>query len=191
MRGLAAQSLLGSSGGPIVRDTFTTPTGTLAGRAADTGQTWSITAGTWTVGSGQLQLPTTDDTYATLATGVTSGNYDVSVTLRSADANANGVVGRYVDANNWYLADENGSTGLCRLFKRVAGSFQIGSTASGGSGNGDKVTLSMVGTAIKVKRNGTTVISTTDSSFTSGGTAGIRRGYGGSGTGLVDDFEVV
>jgi hypothetical protein len=69
--------------------------------------------------------------------------------------------------SNFYLFFANGSN--LSIYKCTAGSYlQIGTGTNSGFANGDVLRLEVVGSTLTAKVNGTTFITVTDSSFTSG-----------------------
>jgi hypothetical protein len=91
---------------------------------------------------------------------------------------------RVTDVNNLYFAQ--GNTVETRLYKRVGAVFtQLGSDAAAVA-DGDLLYIEAQGTSLVVKKNGTSIITATDSSLASGkgGLWGTRQ------VETVDDFEV-
>jgi hypothetical protein len=111
-----------------------------------------------------------------------SADYSVSadITFESSQTGTNliGVCGRMASgAATLYHAQYNEVAGAWRLWKQVAGTFtQLGSDVSQTLTIGQtyNIKLEMIGTAIKLYRDGTVLISATDSAITAAGSAGIR-----------------
>lgn len=168
-----------AAGGISISDSFdrTDSASTLGN--ADTGEAWTAHQGTWGISGNTAYDPTNaDHDHATVDTGETAMVVSVVVSNLSG-AHAGGILARYVDSNNFYLADGSGRLGgEVRLFKRVSGSYtSLGTSAAFSAG--DSLALSCNGSTISVLRNGSQVISVTDSAV-SGTRAGLRGGYDNS-----------
>lgn len=194
--------------GSLVSDTFTGVDGTLlSAHTADSGQTWTRythtgTAGADETGTGSLLsnmlrlgagaswsayynnwVPATPD-YTVKASMVitTAGNCNVTV------------LGRVDPASGTYyaLGYSPTSAGPWYLYKHVAGAETVLATGMRAGVNGTTVTLELVmsGSSIVGKINGVTVNSSTDSSITAAGRAGLRGNQNVDSTGLVsvDNF---
>ena len=101
-----------------------------------------------------------------------AANCFAEVTMTTAqDA---GLILRFQDQNNFYVAticDDSGSTPTTniRLFKRVGGFGSLGSAnLTWARGTLKTIRFTATGTALEVLVDGTSVISTTDSQFSSG-----------------------
>lgn len=89
-------------------------------------------------------------------------------------------------AGNAYFVQA--STTETRLYKKIAGAFtQLGSDAAACAVN-DVLYIEVQGTTIVVKINGTTVITVTDASISSGN-AGIWSSEGGTAADAIDDWS--
>lgn len=154
----------------------------------DTGQAWTTQAGTCGISSNEFYVstPVGSQGIATIDSGIT--DVRVKVTAKAFSSNRFiGVVGRFVDGNNFYLAQAD--TAASSLYKKVAGSFtQLGSFGAAAVVN-DIIELRCVGTSIALYINGSSVISVTDSALTSGTLCGIRFGTSAS-TPRADSFVV-
>jgi ABC-type enterobactin transport system permease subunit len=94
------------------------------------------------------------------------------------------------DANNGYLVAFGASTSTIKLFKIVAGVYtQLGGNVSATMTDGQTLGITVVGTSISAVLNGTTVLTVTDSTFTTGTYAGLRVG-GASSAIRYDNFNV-
>lgn len=158
----------------------------------DTGQAWTANRGTWGISSNQAYCVTAvDNDLASVDWG--SPNMTVSVKMvAQALQRFYGVVARMTDASNYYMAMVAEGASVY-LFKCVAGSYTVlvGPTSVSPPANA-VLSLQASGTSLVVKINGTTVISTTDSTFTTGNRAGLRFGSTGAGANGArwEDFQV-
>lgn len=163
------------AGFSTITDSFNRADSTSSVGTTDTGQAWSTLSGTCGISSNEF--------YASAVTGaqacavIDSGITDVRVKVTPTVFSSNryiGVVGRCVDDSNYYLAQAD--TASSSLYKKVAGAF----TQLGGFGAaavaGDVLELRCVGTTISLYLNGSSLISVTDSSLTTGTKCGIRIG---------------
>ena len=127
----------------------------------------------------------------TVPTAPALADYTVKVTFKGtppvqASGRPVGVIGRYVDVNNYYAAginDEAQGSKTAFLYKKVTGTIaQIGSNATGLTFNaGSILTLEMVGSTLRLLIDGIEILSETDSSLTAIGEGGIVMGN------LIDD----
>lgn len=143
-------------------DTFNRANGSL-GTPSDAGSAWVDAGGTGSVSSNQfvgVNLFAWTPAYLEASTAVAS----VAVTAKTFGNS--GLIGRYVDANNfWLLQVQSGSLGL---YKRVSGTFtQVGSTYTGTISANDVLLLDVTsGNAWTAKQNGTTRIGPTSADST-------------------------
>lgn len=134
----------------------------VAAKALDLGGTWEVVTGTW-------DLAYSDDYAAAYATSagrtlaLTSGLADahVGVTFGSVGSRPQGLVFRYSDASNFWIATQTG------LFKVVAGAAAA-NPASGATSwplfqSGDRLSVQLSGNNILVSKNGVQVASAVDS----------------------------
>lgn len=132
--------------------------------------------------------------------GISSANYEVEATIRIDGDLPNvaeaGVVARFQDENNHYIAEISTFNQTLFLGKYIGGNyFEIANYVGGGySNNADyKIWLSLSGDQLQVyvEQVGITgrelKITATDNSFTTIGRAGI---FAGRNTAQVDDFAV-
>lgn len=145
------------------------------------------------IGSHQLFINAAELLYIT---GVTSGNgtyyigaspgssdYEVSTNVvflgpLSTSGPSLGVIGRFLTAspNTFYFAMYQSSTDTWRLTKFVSGTATLlGAVAAGAvAGTSRRLSLRMLGSSLSVLVDGVAVITTTDTSITSAGAAGVR-----------------
>jgi len=112
----------------------------------------------------------------------------VSADIKKVGSTDPGVLGRYTDASNYYMARWSSvAGGVCQLYKCVAGAF----TQLGGDGSDindlDTVTLVCNGTNISLEINGVVDIGPISDAAHSTGKAGIRSPSAGA---IIDDFLV-
>ena len=120
---------------------------------------------------------TADATYST-------ANYSVSATLgtwtSTAAGRMMGLIGRWQDANNYYLAwiEDSAGTNDIRIYKVVAGvSTQISSTEDTNPTGGDVFKFILNGSSLSLQKNGGNVISPiTDTAHSAAGKAGMGAG---------------
>lgn len=144
-------------------DSFGLGWGTVStGRAMDVGaSTYTVSPASGWSASGYKDGVLFPKSTATMATSLVTGLADgqVAVTLRT-DAPAGvsqGIIFRYSNATNYLLANRT------TLSKKVAGSVTSLGTYSTAFSDGDRMTVKMQGSTITVYRNGTSVLTVTDS----------------------------
>jgi lysophospholipase L1-like esterase len=175
-------------------DNFTNTNGTLLqAHTSTSGHTWTKTsaANNAVIQSNRLGGDggaAATSVYRLGATPATA-DYTVEAVLTVATGGGHGVIGRCNSAGtNFYLARYFQSLGQWQLFSFVSGSgTNIGTFSEVVSvGASRTVTLSMVGTAIKVLVDGVERISVTSSTVTAAGFAGVRMDHLTAGT--LDNF---
>lgn len=99
----------GIAPGYLVQDLFTAASGTnLTAHVADSGQTWSIGAGTWMIQNNALQSAAAAGVeYATIGSGY--GDVDVRANVTINQLIGGAVMARFTDINNYYAAALSGS----------------------------------------------------------------------------------
>jgi hypothetical protein len=170
----------------FVNDTFSGTAGqTLQAYSAS----WSVTGGTNLVISdnGRLRASATSVTAQYEHSGTpASADYHVSADFVYVGAQTSqpGILLRRTASTTYYFVRYETDLQLFRLYKLISGTAtQLGSdfSSSLSVGNTMRVTLEAIGTAIKVYRDGTEIMSETDSAISGAGKAGIRFSHG-SGT---------
>jgi hypothetical protein len=177
----------------IVSDTFSRADSTTALGTADTGQTWVAGVGTYGI-SGNKAYPVSagDGDRAVIETGVVGQKVTATVTVGATTGTGPSVslIARATDASNGYLFNLSNNTAQARIFKMVAGAYTVlGGAVTANVVDGDAESLSVKGATITVLKNGVVILTTTDSTFTTGTKAGFRVGAS-SGTVRYDDFKV-
>ena len=113
-------------------------------------------------------------TYALYQGGTKWTNYKVSLTMKSTNNSALGVMFRYKDKNNYYRFSWDKNRKLRQLVKKSNGSFTVLSTNSGVpyvKSRDYQVDIVASGATLQVFIDNALVIQTTDSSLSSGSIA--------------------
>ncbi len=153
-----------------VLDTFTQNWSDWASRTTDVGGlTWTMSNGAWTAGgyNGGSSYP--KGTARALATlpGHADGTVSVTFATSPSGSQHQGAVFRLQDANNYWRA---GRTNLYRISAgSVVATFPYSSTFS----DGDRITVAYSGSNIAVSKNGTQVLSITDSNLSTATSIGM------------------
>lgn len=140
------------------------------------GANWTEDSGDWDIASNVASSTAASRATWTGTFNTAGADYDVSGDLRiTASVAGVGVIGRFVDLDNFYHARINTFSQYLRLQKRVGGTDTTLGQYNGGQSTGNTyvVKLSMVGSTIKVFQDGTERISVTDSALTATGLPGI------------------
>lgn len=158
------------------------------------GANWSEVAGDLEIISNTVQNRTAVEAVATYTGTITPSDYSVSTIAQTVTGTSNnaGIIGRYVDINNFYYLRILQGTGF-QLFKKVGGATtQLGSTYSTTITNGvpHTIKLEMIGSTINGYYDDVLRITVTDTAFASAGKAGIRINNGLANSGQVDDFSI-
>jgi hypothetical protein len=144
---------------------------------------WTAGAGTWSVSGGELGNGSTGQT--SIWAGDASWT-DISFTADVTPSSGTDVwmIFRVQNASNYYLYTLQ--TG--KLYKLVGGSYSEIASGTGGYSTGTtySITVELEGSSITVLRNGTEVLSTTDTQFSSG-----YVGFGSNGASGKFDNAVV
>ena len=200
----------GGGGAGYTSDTFDRSTRSLSldptdGALGGASTIWLVVSGTW-----QIIAPTSHGTNVAANNGSNPATYNriynqvqhtqqkVSVTFDVVPSVNGffGVLGRMSDNDNYYGAvayRTGGGVSGVYLFKMVAGvetALAGGFTSSTSFGAGDTVSLVCDGTTIKLQKNGSDVLTATDSSHTTGTLTGMlswaNTGTGGPGAKVYD-----
>ena len=128
-----------------------------------------------------------------------SADYTVKATikgLQEANSRPLGLIARYTDDDNFYLAEILPGEDQFKLWVKNAGTpTQLGSTINQAPAVNDVVELIVSGTTISVKVNSTEIISVTNSVHSSAGAGGLFWGDGFTGNSVnqnneFDDFSI-
>lgn len=143
-------------------DSFTQNWSTWSSRTTDVGgKTWTVGAGAWTCGGYDGGVSYPSGSGRTLAWFAGNANGTVAVTFDTSPAGNEhqGLLFRLQDTSNYFRA---GRTALYRIASgAVAATYNYSTSLS----DGDRLTVSYNGSNITVLRNGTQVLSTTDSNL--------------------------
>lgn len=168
----------------VVSDSFNRADSSTSLGSADTGQAWTALVGTWGITSNQAYNPVGGGDNQCTAV-VDAGVSDCTVQVTKPNSHDAGFVFRVVDANNYLMFTEAGV-----LYKRVGGGFTSIATCAVGS-DGDVLAAVLSGTSVIVKRNGTQIVSVTESTHQSATKHGLRNYFPSFGASeLFDDFTV-
>ena len=184
----------------IFNDTFTGAAGNLSAHSPDTGTSWtSVLQSTVLIkldGSGNAYDGVGPDSagyqYLTADATYPSANYNITATLSTFSPGGGtrmiGIIGRYVDSSNYYMATiiDSGQANDVRIYKVVAGTAtKISGSEDTNPTTNDVFIFEFNGSAIGLKKNGSYVINPiTDATFSSAGKAGLGAGDFGTETGM-------
>lgn len=146
---------------PVVTDSFNRADGAIG--SADTGQAWTAGSGTWSVVGGKAQQTAAAGGVRTQV--VDSGLVDVAMQADIAWGSLAGLVFRYTDGTNYYVAKISQGAGQIQVSKFVAAAETVLGSAGLLAGP-TTLRVENVGSSIKVYQNGTLVISITDTTYT-------------------------
>lgn len=161
-----------ASGFTPITDSFNRADNASSVGTTDTGQAWTTNNGTMGINSNELYCTAlSSDAVCTVDSTITDVRVK-GVPTTTLVGRYFGVVGRCVDNNNYYLAQSDSAASS--IYKKVAGSFTQLANFGTAMATNDQLQLRCNGTTIELLVNGTTVLSTTDSSLTTGTRCGIR-----------------
>jgi hypothetical protein len=154
----------------IVADTFArADVGSLT--VADTGQTWTASAGTFGIVAKSATPTAATNTRAVISTGVTDCAVTVEVTGPNSDQHW--LIARFVDSSNYYRFGI-ASDGRLALQKVVAGGVtDLATVQTIAAVSGSELTLKCVGSTLTVYINGVLKATITDSTL-AGTQAGLQ-----------------
>lgn len=140
----------GFNDAPVVRlyDEFRDSNGTaLASHLMNQGSGWTVALGTPNIQSNQLNIAGLD---AGLAIAVAEARAaDLRASIDLSTANTGGVIARYLDINNWWLAYHDGSNIILIEFQAAVATTRA--TAASAFSAGDTVTLQCNGSVIEAR----------------------------------------
>jgi hypothetical protein len=188
----------------FLNDTFSSSDVQLSSHTGETGATWTRifdSGGTSTkVISGYANFSNSAQIWT--ASGTPAGaDYEVSAVTTyqgnlAADFHITGPAGRLAGTGDGYFCAWRTDAGQIQLHKVTNGSRTlIGSSnqTTPSSGTNVTLTLRMVGSTISVKKDGTEIISVTDTTYTAAGKAGIHgrtASYAGALSGQTDGWPI-
>lgn len=174
------------TGPAAITDSFNRADNPAALGVADTGQTWSALAGTWSTLSNQARTATSVGANYNVAV-LDAGRADCTVQLTASTVVAGiGISARVVDATNFIHLEAVGAT--LTLYRRVAGaSTTIGSFAYTVV-NGDVMKMALSGSSIICYVNNVSMISVTEATHASATKHGLLNFD--STVARYDDFSI-
>jgi YD repeat-containing protein len=192
-----------SAASALGRDDFRPPTGTVDGRSAQIGGTWSrssvgtdITVTT----AGRIRRTQANRAWASIATPGPTADYDVGadvVSLPTAGSGNLGVLGRFTSATgNYYSAKWDNADSRWELRRVLDGQATVLGTASDTlpAGSTARLTLQMRGSTIRLLRDGAAKVTAIDAAVTAPGRAGVYFEGSTSGSDTagrhLDNFDV-
>ena len=169
-----------------VYDTFTRADSALTLGSAESGQAYSVLAGTPGIASNRA-YPASGNPLVLVEAGVANGLVSLTVAVSdTAAGKEQWIYFRAADANNFWRFGS--SVTDLKLQKDVAGSLSTVATVAATVASGDVLSVVLSGASILCYRNGALVTSTTDAQFQ----ASTKHGFGwfGTTTSRLDDFRV-
>lgn len=164
----------------VVSDAFTRADSTTLGNA-DTGQPWLALVGATNFGLSTNSAAGNSGSTANVIDAALV-NVDVSGTVVVRDGGT-AIITRVTDASNFYYAEATDSAPT--LYKRVAGTFtSLG--VIGAFANNDVLRVLISGSTMTIYRNGVSVLSITDTTFSTQTKHGLWSGP----SGRWDNFQI-
>jgi hypothetical protein len=158
-----------------ITDSFNRADSSTSLGTADTGQTWTALAGTWGISSNKAyHVSTFADGYAV----IDAGTGDCTVALTLSTVGSGGITFRAVDSTHLWFVDAT-ATGS-NLYRCDGFGPNLMANLGTSWANGDIMTIVLSGSSIVVKKNGTSIYSTTDSTYATATKHGLRD-YSGAG----------
>jgi len=176
--GVLASARVASSG-VVLTDNFNRANSTSIGAA------WQEMAGDWSIDTNALRAPVGTGNHVKHLTPL-STNDQYAQTALAAGNGAPGLILRYTDANN-YLFGLAG-TGAYQIHKMLSGATTLLATLATSPSYPMTLRFEAEGTALRLYRNGSLVLSTTDATVPAANYVGLRNGAGGT-FAIFDDFE--
>jgi lysophospholipase L1-like esterase len=158
--------------------------------SSDLGTNWTPVLNTWAISNNTAIPNSAFETLEILNDVVlpADGNYKVSARIDNKSVGNAGIVARYIDSNNYYMA-RTATGNKYEIYRKVSGTFLLLASAT------ETVTnryilleFELSGNSLKLFADGVEVLSTTDNSFSNPGHVGLRKNSGD--TPNVDDFTV-
>ncbi len=150
---------------------------TAIGSPSDGGGAWTTEITTWGISSNRAYDVGANANGRAVLDAAT-GEMEVSAKLYGMSSARAGLLGRYSDANNYWIAQILADASLVRLYRVEGGGFNLEANVTQSFSDGDTATLSMSGTSIAVKVNGVSVATLTSSFNQTATKGGIRSdGY--------------
>jgi hypothetical protein len=188
----------------LFRDEFNAATGTAnAGRMPspvnNTNAVWRAGVGAWTVQGNHLEPSASfaDGDYQVIDARASDFTYTVNVTgYHGPPGSAKSVPGilfRFEDANNFWLAQMDTAAGTTTLFEKTAGVFNARATINAAQVSGQPVplTVTAVGPVINMQLPGQTPVQYTSAAHRSATLVGVRVGRDAGASVLRPRFDDV
>ncbi len=167
---------------PVVSDSFNRANGAIGN--ADTGQPWVAFVGTPVIFSNQYLA----NGVGLATSAIDSGLTDCTVAVTMLSGQFSGLIWRVVDGNNYLLCQWEPDNSL-GVYTRIAGVFTLlADSAPNVMATGRRVSITISGNNFIVKVDGTTVLTTSSTSFPTITAQGIYSGDTASR--LFDNFTV-
>lgn len=180
-------------GGALVSDDFSDADSTnISGKATDTGQTWVVASGTWTVTGGKaVPSGAGSELHATVDAGVANVASQITASRPAGNFPYVGVTARFGDVSNYWTVEAHNTGGTYKLTKRVAGAYTtIASGPAWAAGVAAVLRLEVNGNSINAKINGTSFATTTDAALATNTKHGMKIFDNGAAGSTFDDFTV-
>ncbi|MDT3443600.1 DNRLRE domain-containing protein [Pseudofrankia sp. BMG5.37] len=173
------------------RDTFTNANSSTGLGWTDNGENWQsgqgTGAGTWGTSSNAAYLATASgDRNLVTVPAAADGTFTFKEPVAQAGV---GLAFRYADAENYWRLVAQPGAGAWQLVRRVGGTETVVATSAGGTccTAGDTLTITTAGASIVVARNGSQILSVTDTAVLHGSRVGPFAEA--TGAGRIDDFS--
>lgn len=127
---------------------------------ADTGQTWTASAGTWGIQSNRAYTPAGTENYAVIDSGILNLTAEVTLAVR---VNRSGIVFRFTDSANWYRFVLSSTTVF--LQRRLANATTSLSSFAVTPADGDVLKVVVNGSQFMAYYNGELKATVNDTTF--------------------------
>jgi len=183
---IVAASYVASGGSTLVSDAFNRADSGSSLGTADVGGAWTAHSGTWGIETNKARcFSGGNQSFATIDAGVS--DCTIAVTM-SATLNAGGgITFRFQDTSNtWFIDSDSGGPAL---WKVIAGSYTQVVNGLGGVtlSAGDILSIVLAGNDFDIKKNGSSIYTTSQSQLASATRHGLRD-YGAGAR--FDDFTL-
>lgn len=153
----------------VLADTFDRADTTSGLGTATTGQTWTVSAGTFGILNGEAYATSAVNTRAVIDTGYSDGEVSVSVTVTGGQE---WLIFRFQDSNNYFRFGTSG--GILQLQKVESGSAQQISTFAAKLPIGGDLSVKFVGNQISLYLNGNLLETVTSTLFQTATKIGLQ-----------------
>jgi len=185
--GYAKGRISGGGGGTtLVSDAFNRADNGSSLGTADVGGAWTAAAGTWGIASNKARaFNGGSQSFAYIDAG--AADCTVSVTMSGTLNSGGGICFRFQDTSNtWFIDSDSGGPAL---WKVIAGSYTqvVNGLGSATLVAGDILSIVLNGSSFDIKKNGTSIYTTTQTQLQTATKHGLRD-YGA--VALMDNFSV-